>query len=76
MSTVTIHEAKTHLSRLIERALGGEVVIVMRGREPVVSLKPLRAAKNKRRLGGGAGLVVHMAADFDAPMPDFTEYTK
>ena len=76
MSTVTIHEAKTHLSRLIEQALGGEEVIVMRGREPVVALKPLRAAKNTRRLGGLPGLVVHMAADFDAPLPDFTEYAK
>ena len=76
MSTVTIHEAKTHLSRLIERALVGEDVVVMRGREPVVALKPLRAAKHMRRLGGLPGLVVHMAADFDAPMQDFAEYTK
>ena len=48
----------------------------MRGREPVVVLKPLRAAKHKRRLGKLPGLVVHMAKDFDSPLPDFTEYTK
>lgn len=76
MSTVTIHEAKTHLSRLIERALAGEDVIVMRGREPVIALKPLCTPKSKRRLGGLPGLVVHMAKDFDAPLPDFSEYSK
>lgn len=75
MSTVTIHEAKTHLSRLIDRALAGEDIVVMRGREPVVALKPLCAPKSKRRLGGLPGLVMHMAKDFDAPMADFTEYS-
>jgi antitoxin (DNA-binding transcriptional repressor) of toxin-antitoxin stability system len=75
MSSFTIHEAKTHLSRLIERALAGEDVVVMRGREPVVAIKPLRAPKSQRRLGGLPGLVVHMAKDFDAPMSDFTEYS-
>ena len=75
MSNVTIHQAKTHLSRLIEQALAGEEVVVMRGREPVIALKPLRAPKSQRRLGGLPGLVVHMADDFDAPLSDFTEYS-
>jgi len=75
MSTFTIHEAKTHFSRLIERTLAGEEVVVMRGREPVVVLKPLCAPKSKRRLGGLPGLVVYMAKDFDAPIADFKEYS-
>jgi antitoxin (DNA-binding transcriptional repressor) of toxin-antitoxin stability system len=75
LTTVTIHEAKTHLSRLIARALEGEDVIVMRGREPVVTLKPGHAPKNRRRLGGSAGLVKSMADDFDAPLPDFKDYS-
>ena len=75
MTTVTIHEAKTNLSRLIERALSGEDVVVMRGRDPVVALKPLHAPKSKRRLGGLPGLVAHMAKDFDAPLADFKEYS-
>lgn len=75
MTTVTIHEAKTHLSRLIERALAGEEVVVTRGRDPVVALKPLHAPKIKRRLDGLPGLIKNMAADFDAPMSDFEEYS-
>ena len=75
MTTVTIHQAKTHLSRLIERALSGEVVVVMRGREPVVALKPLHPPKSKRRLGGLPDLIAHMAEDFDAPVADFKEYS-
>ena len=37
-STVSVHEAKTHLSRLIERVLSGEEVIIARNKEPVVRL--------------------------------------
>ena len=75
MTTVTIHQAKTHLSRLIDRALSGEEVVVMRGREPVVALKPLHAPKNKRRMGGLPDLIRHMAEDFDAPVSDFRDYS-
>jgi antitoxin (DNA-binding transcriptional repressor) of toxin-antitoxin stability system len=75
MTSVTIHQAKTHLSRLIERALSGEEVVVMRGREPVVALKPLRGSKGARRLGGLPGLVKRMDADFDAPLDDLKEYS-
>lgn len=71
MTTVTIHQAKTQFSRLVDRALAGEEVVVMRGNVPVVVLKPVASARNKRRLGGLRGLVTHMAADFDATPPDF-----
>jgi len=74
VTTVTVHQAKTHLSRLIERVLAGEDVVVVRGREPVIALKPLRPPKTGRRLGGLPDLVKHMAPDFDAPLPDFKEY--
>jgi len=74
MTTITVHQAKTHFSRLIERALSGEEIVVLRGREPVVSLKPIRTPRNKRRLGGLPGLISHMAEDFDAPLADFKEY--
>jgi antitoxin (DNA-binding transcriptional repressor) of toxin-antitoxin stability system len=75
MTSVTIHQAKTHLSRLIERAISGEEVVVMRGREPVVTLKPLRAPRVARRLGGLPGLVKRMDADFNAPLDDMKEYS-
>lgn len=47
----------------------------MRGREPVIVLKPIRAPKTKRRLGGLQGMIASMAEDFNAPLPDFREYS-
>lgn len=76
MLQVTIHEAKTHLSRLIEEALQGEEVIIAKGRNPLVRIMPLSAQKPKRKAGGARGVLVRMAKDFDAPLPDFDEYTK
>lgn len=59
MSTVTVHEAKTHLSRLIRQVLAGEeVLIAPRGKEPVVKLVMVEPpAKPKRVLGHLAHLV-------------------
>ena len=52
MATVTIHEAKTHLSRLINRVLAGEEIIVARGRTEVAKLVPLHPPLSKRRTPG------------------------
>jgi prevent-host-death family protein len=70
-STVNIHAAKTHLSRLVDAAAAGEEIIIARAGKPVARLVPLAAphAGQKRRLG-----VLHGKAkippDFDAPLPD------
>jgi prevent-host-death family protein len=65
---VNVHEAKTHLSRLLEQvAAGGEVVIAKAGR-PVARLVPF-ARPGTRPLGLDAGRG-SIAADFDAPLPD------
>jgi len=74
MTTVTIHEAKTHLSRWINRALSGEQVVIARGKNPVVMLSPVEAAKKKRRIGGKPGFILRMADDFNEPLDDFSEY--
>ncbi|MBE2240096.1 MAG: type II toxin-antitoxin system Phd/YefM family antitoxin [Caldilineaceae bacterium] len=71
---VTIHEAKTHLSRLIQRALAGEEIVIARGQTPLVRLTVVPEAQPQRRLAGAAGVIVQMDADFDAPLPDFEEY--
>lgn len=71
---VTIHEAKTHLSRLIQRALAGEDIVIARGDQPLVRLTVLPEAQPQRRLGGAAGVILHMDEDFDAPLNDFAEY--
>ncbi|MFW5740892.1 MAG: type II toxin-antitoxin system Phd/YefM family antitoxin [Myxococcota bacterium] len=65
---VNMHEAKTELSRLVERALAGEDVVIARAGVPVVRLVPV-VARGKRKLGQWAGRV-EMADDFDAPLGD------
>ncbi len=52
MPTVTVHEAKTHLSRLIAQALAGEEVTIARGKEPVVKIIPIHPVPKKRRVAG------------------------
>jgi prevent-host-death family protein len=47
----TVHEAKTHLSRLIERAIRGEDVVIHRGNEPVVRLVPVARPLPNRKFG-------------------------
>ena len=74
MHTVTIHEAKTHLSRLINEALRGEEIIIAKGKKPLVRLIALAEARQERRLDGVKGLVVAISDDFDAPLADFNEY--
>ena len=68
MTSVSVHEAKTHLSRLIEKALGGEEIVITRNREPVVRLAPV-AGKRVRRPGRLKGLV-HLDDSFFDPLPD------
>ena len=55
--TVTIHEAKTHLSRLIKAVLAGNEVVIARGKEPVAKLVPLENTKPKREPGAWKGKV-------------------
>lgn len=74
MTSATIHEAKTNLSRLIQRALSGEKVVIYNRRRPVVTLEPVKKAKPSRRIGGVKNLVRYMADDFTSPMDDFSGY--
>ena len=66
---VNVHEAKTHLSRLLEQALAGEEVIIMRSGRPLVRLTPVESAPMHRKLGTAKGVFV-VPDDFDAPLPD------
>lgn len=52
MTTVTIHEAKTHLSKLIAQVLAGEEVTIARGKQPVVKLVALEPPVRKNRVPG------------------------
>jgi prevent-host-death family protein len=66
-TTVNVHEAKTHLSKLLERVEAGEEVIIARAGAPVARLIPF-GRPGKRTLGLDAA-VGSIAADFDAPLP-------
>ena len=71
MATVNIHAAKTHLSRLLERAAAGEEIVIAKAGKPVAKLVPLESPSDppRRPLGGMEGRI-WMADDFDAPLPD------
>jgi prevent-host-death family protein len=66
MRTVNMHEAKTHLSRLVERAAKGEPFMIARGGRPLVKVVPLDApeAAQMRRIGFLAGALA-VPDDFD-----------
>lgn len=65
--SVGVHEAKTHLSRLIELVGAGEKVTITRRGEAVAKLVPVRGAS--RRFGTDRGRF-EVPEDFDAPLPD------
>lgn len=68
MTIVNIHEAKTHLSRLLRRVAAGEEIVIARSGEPVARLVPIDQGK-ERRLGTDRG-AFHVPEDLDAPLPD------
>jgi prevent-host-death family protein len=65
---VNIHEAKTHLSRLLQRVAGGEEITIANAGVPVARLVPVDSSKTKRKLGRDTGLI-RIADDFDSPLP-------
>lgn len=76
MTIVNIHDAKTHLSRLIERAASGETVVIAKAGKPVAKLVPLEQPKvdTSRRLGGLQGQLT-IPDDFKGFMKDEIEET-
>lgn len=76
MEQVTIHQAKTQLSRLIQKALEGEEIIIAKGNRPVVRLQVLNREPGKRVLGRYPNLLRHMAPDFHETPEDFVDYTR
>jgi len=68
MKTFTVHAAKTHLSRLIEKAEAGEEVVIARRNVPAVRLVPVREHEVARRFGALRGRARVSAAFFE-PLP-------
>ncbi len=68
--TVNMHQAKTSLSRLVERALAGEEVVIARNGEPLVRLVPIpKPAREPRVPGRGKG-DIWIAPDCFEPMSE------
>ena len=64
MVTVNIHEAKTHLSKLVDRAVKGETFVIAKAGKPLVKVAALDAPASPRRLGFLTGEIA-VPKDFD-----------
>ncbi len=73
MTTVNVHEAKTHLSRLLERVQAGEQITIAKAGRPVARLVPVGPGPGKRPLGIDRGLTL-VGPDWNDPLPEFEEY--
>lgn len=69
MEQVNIHEAKTNLSRLVDRVAAGEEIVIAKAGKPLAKLVPYSSEKPMRKAGLLKGKI-KIADDFDAPLPD------
>ena len=72
MKTVSVHEAKTHLSKLLVQVGQGEEIIIARAGKPVARLVPVGVKPRERLLGIDKGKI-WMAPDFDETPPDLLD---
>jgi prevent-host-death family protein len=70
MTTVTIHKAKTELSKLIARVEKGEEIIIARGNQPVAKLAPIAPPKTKPRVPGSWKGRLTLPDSFFDPLPE------
>jgi prevent-host-death family protein len=68
METITIHKAKTQLSRLIEKACRGEEIVIARGSKPVVRLVAIEDSRGNRKPGALKGKI-HVGPEFFEALP-------
>jgi prevent-host-death family protein len=68
MEPVSVHEAKTHLSRLLQRVEAGEEVVIARSGHPIARLVPV--GPTRPRVPGRLKGAVSVSDDFDAPLPE------
>jgi prevent-host-death family protein len=69
MSQVNVHEAKTHLSKLLTRVAAGEEIVISKAGKPVARLVPWKQNMKQRIPGLDSGLLT-VPDDFDAPLPN------
>ncbi len=69
MKTVNVHEAKTHLSRLLERVSAGEEIVIARSGKPVARLVPEKRSTGRREPGSAVGEITIKESFYD-PLPE------
>lgn len=70
MATITIHQAKTELSKLIARAEAGEEIVIARGKQPVARIVGAAVVKRRPRFGALKGKFELPDAFFFDPLPE------
>jgi prevent-host-death family protein len=73
MTTVNVHEAKTHFSSLLRRVQAGERIVIARAGKPIAELGPITGRRGKRVFGRDIGKA-WISPNFDDPLPEFEEY--
>jgi prevent-host-death family protein len=68
MTIVTVHQAKTNLSRLLKKASNGEEIIIARGSKPIARLVAVGEIKGKRQPGSLKG-ELKVGSEFFEPLP-------
>lgn len=69
METINIHEAKTHLSRIVEQVAAGNDVLIAKAGKPMVKMVSIKTAKTAIRFGVLKG-TIRVPEDFDEPLPE------
>ena len=75
MQQIELEQATKSLGDLIEQAAGGEEIVIARNGRPVARLSAMPPAGKPSMFGCARGLI-EIGKDFDAPMPEFEEYTR
>jgi len=73
MIQVNIHHAKTQLSKLIQKVLEGEEVIIAKDNKPVVKLTQIMQVPQLRKIGSAQG-EIQISENFEEALDDFAEY--
>lgn len=76
MHLVNIHEAKTHLSKLLEQVQAGEDVVIAKAGTPIVHLIPYAPPRRRIAPPGAMEGEGWIADDFDAPVDELFNYLK
>ena len=73
MREVTLDKATTDLKELVEAAMAGETIVIIKDNQPAVQLVPVPAIRRQPKFGSAKGLI-EVTDDFDAPLDDFADY--